>query len=104
MADLLLDRARLEEAGQACADRLTANGIRAVAITFVDNAGVARARAIPIDRLPSAAAWGVGSSPVHDVFCVDDFITTSPLAGGPVGDLRLHPDLGALTILGGQPG
>src|SRR5262249_58693193 len=45
-----------------------------------------------------------GWSRVHDVFCVDDVITTSQHAGGPVGDLRLHPDLGAATVLAGQPG
>lgn len=104
MAEPQLDRTRLGEAGQAAADRLLAENVQAIAMTFVDNAGVTRARAIPAARLAEVAAWGVGSSPVHDVFCVDDVITTSPLAGGPVGDLRLHPDLGALTILAGQPG
>jgi glutamine synthetase len=99
-----LDRPALAEAAQAMADRLIAVDVRAVALTFVDNAGIARARAVPVDAFADAAAWGVGSSPVHDVFCVDDVITTSPLAGGPVGDLRLHPDLAALTILAAQPG
>jgi glutamine synthetase len=43
-------------------------------------------------------------SPVFDVFCVDDSITTGRLAGGPAGDLRLHPDLDRLVGLAGQPG
>ncbi len=104
MSDITLDRASLEKAGQAAAERLLQANVRAVALTFVDNAGVTRVKTIPVERLAQAAAWGVGSAPVHDVFCVDDVITTSPLAGGPVGDLRLHPDLAALTILAGQPG
>jgi glutamine synthetase len=41
---------------------------------------------------------------VFDVFCVDDSITTSRHIGGPVGDLRLHPDLDRLTVLAAQPG
>ena len=43
-------------------------------------------------------------SPVFDVFCVDDSITAGRLAGGPTGDLRLHPDLDRLVALAGQPG
>jgi glutamine synthetase len=46
----------------------------------------------------------VGISPVFDVFLVDDSTTTSAHIGGPVGDLRLYPDLDALTRLAGQPG
>jgi glutamine synthetase len=104
MTEAQLDREALAAAADAVVERLIAADVRAVALTFVDNAGIARARAVPVDRFADAVAWGVGSSPVHDVFCVDDVITTSPLAGGPVGDLRLHPDLAAVTILAGQPG
>ena len=43
-------------------------------------------------------------SPVFDVFLVDDSATTSTHIGGPVGDLRLYPDLDALCRLSGQPG
>src|SRR5689334_25221628 len=43
-------------------------------------------------------------SPVFDVFVVDDSITTSRHVGGPVGDLRLYPDLDQLTVLAAQPG
>ncbi len=99
-----LDRDALAEAADAVVERLAAEAVVAGAMTFVDNAGVSRVMTVPLDRFAHAASWGVGSSPVHDVFCVDDFITTSPHAGGPVGDLRLHPDLGATTVLAGQPG
>jgi glutamine synthetase len=43
-------------------------------------------------------------SSVFDVFCVDDSITSGRLVGGPVGDLRLYPDLARLTVLAAQPG
>jgi glutamine synthetase len=43
-------------------------------------------------------------SPVFDVFLVDDSITSSAHVGGPVGDLRLFPDLDRLVALAAQPG
>jgi glutamine synthetase len=43
-------------------------------------------------------------SPVFDVFMFDDAIIESPSSTGPVGDLRLFPDLERLVVLAGQPG
>jgi glutamine synthetase len=83
---------------------LAARGVTAVALTWVDNAGITRVKAVPTARLERAARWGVGMSPVFDVFCFDDSITTSTHIGGPVGDLRLVPDLDALRVLAAQPG
>jgi glutamine synthetase len=79
-------------------------GIYAVALTWVDNAGITRVKTVPLARLEHAATWGVGMSPVFDVFVVDDSITTSRYIGGPSGDLRLFPDLARLTRLAAQPG
>jgi glutamine synthetase len=93
-----------ERRGRALADVLSRDGVDGVALTYVDNAGVTRVKAVPIDGLAHAAAWGVGMSPVFDVFCVDDSITAGRLAGGPTGDLRLHPDLDRVVGLAGQPG
>jgi glutamine synthetase len=93
-----MDQARPE------AERLAAAGVTMVALSWIDNAGIGRAKTIPLARLERAAGWGVGMSPVFDVFLVDDSITTSPHIGGPGGDLRLVPDLGRLTVLAGQPG
>ncbi|MGW2560756.1 glutamine synthetase [Streptomyces sp. NPDC001514] len=90
--------ARLETA------RLLAEGVHGAALTWVDNAGLTRVKAVPVGRLAQAAAGGVGMSPVFDVYLVDDSITTSRLIGGPDGDLRLVPDLDRLTVLAGQPG
>jgi glutamine synthetase len=93
-----LDRAR------EITDRLIDDGIRAVALTMVDNAGVTRVKTVPIHRFPTAAGFGIGLSPVFDVFLVNDHITASDEVGGPVGDLRLMPDLDALRPLDAQPG
>ncbi|WP_260867899.1 glutamine synthetase family protein [Streptomyces sp. SAJ15] len=85
-------------------DHLTAEGVRGAALTWVDNAGLVRVKAVPTTRLPQAASRGVGMSPVFDVYLVDDSMTTSPHVGGPDGDLRLFPDLERLTVLAAQPG
>src|SRR5690349_13133278 len=104
MWEPVLDRDARAAAARAAAAELAAAGVHGVALTWVDNTGVTRVKAVPTGRLEHAAAWGVGMSKVHDVFCVDDSITTGDLIGGPVGDLRLHPDLGALTVLAAAPG
>jgi len=85
------------------AERLAGNGVRAVALTFVDNAGVTRVKTVPVSRLEAAATWGVGMSPSFDVFGADDSMTTSAHSGGPVGDLRGFPDLDRLTLLQAMP-
>jgi glutamine synthetase len=99
-----LDRDALAATGHATAERLAAAGVVAVALTWVDNVGLTRVKTVPAANLAEVAAWGVGMSTVHDVFCVDDSITASRHIGGPVGDLRLHPDLAAVTVLSAQPG
>jgi len=86
------------------AEELAGRGVVAVALSWVDNAGISRVKTVPVGRLADAVVAGVGMSPVFDVFVVDDSITTSAHIGGPVGDLRLYPDLDVLTALAGQPG
>jgi glutamine synthetase len=92
------------EQGRQLGEELAGRGVRTVALTWVDNAGITRVKAVPVARLGHAAAWGVGMSPVFDVFLLDDSITTSRYVGGPAGDLRLYPDLDRLTVLAAQPG
>jgi glutamine synthetase len=94
---------RTRQAGPA-AGRLSAAGVTMVALCWVDNAGIARVKTIPLGRLARAAGWGIGASPVFDVFLVNDGMTTSAHIGGPVGDLRLLPDLDRVTVLAAQPG
>lgn len=83
---------------------LRGEDVDGVVLSFVDTAGVNRIKAVPVERLESAAVWGVGMSPVFDTFLSDDVPITSDELGGPDGDLRLVPDLDALTVLDGQPG
>jgi glutamine synthetase len=90
--------------GSAIAAELAEAGVAAVAFTYVDNSGIARMKGVPVGRLSEAAAWGVGMSPVFDAFLLDDSITASPSAGGPMGDLRLLPDLDRLVVLAAEPG
>ncbi|KAB8166977.1 glutamine synthetase [Streptomyces sp. 3MP-14] len=84
--------------------RLTSAGVRGIALTWVDNAGITRVKTVPTARLKETVRNGVGMSPVFDVYLVDDSMTDSPHVGGPDGDLRLVPDLDRLTVLAGQPG
>ncbi|WP_425837859.1 glutamine synthetase [Streptomyces fractus] len=84
--------------------RLAGRGIHGAALTWVDNSGITRVKAVPAGRLAEAVEHGVGMSPVFDVFLLDDSITDSAHVGGPDGDLRLHPDLRRLTELAAQPG
>ncbi|MER5354352.1 glutamine synthetase family protein [Kitasatospora sp. NPDC002551] len=98
------DRAERGERAQAAVDRLRTAGAEAVAVTWVDNAGIARVKAVPLGGLVHAAQWGVGAAPCFDVFLADDTIVTSPLIGGPTGDLRLYPDVERIVPLAAQPG
>ena len=85
-------------------ESLTKRGVRAVALSQVDNCGVTRVKTVPLSLLERAVASGVGMSPVFEVFLVNDHITSSDEVGGPVGDLRLMPDPAALKVLAAQPG
>jgi glutamine synthetase len=98
------DRARrIEQAGEVVA-RLKDDSVSMVALCWIDNTGVTRVKAVPVSRFEHAAGWGVGMSPVFDVFTIDDGITSSTHIGGPGGDLRLIPDLRRVVPLAAQPG
>lgn len=79
-------------------------GVVAVATTFVDNSGITRVKAVPLDRLPRLAAWGVGASTSFDYFRFDDWLAAPPDGRAPVGDLRVMPDLDRVVPLAAQPG
>jgi glutamine synthetase len=85
-------------------EELREQDVRAVAITFVDNAGITRMKGVPLGRLEHAVTAGIGMSPIFDVFLVNDDITASKVIGGPDGDLRLYPDPACTVPLAGQPG
>ncbi len=83
---------------------LPTGGVHGVALTFVDTAGITRVKTVPAGKLPAAVSWGVGMSPVFDLFLADDSIVASDKQGGPDGDLRHFPDLDELVVLAAQPG
>lgn len=83
---------------------LEQHGVKLVACTFVDNAGVTRVKVVPVHRLKGAAEHGVGISYVFTVFAVDDHIAASPGFDGPIGDMRLRPDLEVVVPLAAAPG
>ncbi len=103
---VLSAEARAERAARArvVAADLGARGVVGVAVDWVDNAGVCRVKTFPVRRLEQVAAWGVGMAPVFDVFLADDSITATPWSGGPVGDLRLVPDLDRVVVAAAQTG
>ncbi|MGH3094929.1 MAG: glutamine synthetase family protein [Streptosporangiales bacterium] len=98
------DEAQRRRRARELVTMLRGRDVDGVVLSFVDTAGVNRIKAVPVERLESAAVWGVGMSPVFDTFLSDDVPITSDELGGPDGDLRLVPDLDALTVLAGQPG
>jgi len=95
--------ARVERARELTKS-LTKQGIRAVALTNVDNSGITLVKTVPVSRLERAAQFGIGLSPIFDVHLVNDDFTSSSDLGGPVGDLRLMPDTFMLRPLAAQPG
>ena len=86
------------------ARRLDAAGVEAVALAFVDPAGVTLVKCVPRRRFEEAVRFGIGLSPVFSVFLFDDQITSSPHIGGPTGDTRLMPDPAATVPLAASPG
>ena len=74
-------------------------GVKALRGTFMDCAGVLRAKQVSLDRAPVFHSPGLGASPVWVIFCVDDGIAFTPNFGA-VGDMRLRTDLDAVADLG----
>ncbi|OHV42808.1 glutamine synthetase family protein [Pseudofrankia sp. BMG5.36] len=93
-----------EDKAARIAEDLRSRGIGVVALTWVDNSGITRVKGVPVGRLERAVQAGVGVSPVFDAFGLTDGIAFGRYAGGPVGDLRLRPDLDRLVPLAAQPG
>jgi glutamine synthetase len=92
------------ERAERTAEDLGGRGVHGVVMSWIDTCGVNRVKTVPVSRLASAARWGVGMSPVFDLFLADDSIVGGELQGGPDGDLRLVPDLDQVVALAGQPG
>ena len=103
----IVERAERDERAakaRGIAADLAGRGVSGVAVTWVDNSGITRVKAVPLAKLERAAAWGIGVSPCFDTFLLDDSAAVAKYAGGAVGDLRLMLDLDRLTPLSAQPG
>ena len=84
-------------------EELAARGVRVIAVTIVDNAGVARVKGVPIAQFERSLRDGLGLSPIFNVCTVVDTFTRSATVGGPTGDLRLIPDPAAVRLCA-EPG
>ena len=71
-------------------------GIELIAISFVDNAGLTRAKSITAAKAEAAATRGVGSPHAFSIFQGDDGMSTAT-GFEAVGDTRLVPDLDRLA-------
>jgi glutamine synthetase len=85
-------------------DRFERAGVRALAMTMVDNGGITRVKAIPISRLERVAVNGVGMAEIWAAAGMDDHFAVVAPYDTPSGDMRLIPDLGAARVLAAAPG
>ncbi len=85
-------------------DRFERAGVRALAMTMVDNGGITRVKAIPISRLERVAANGVGMAEIWAAAGMDDHFAVVAPYDTPSGDMRLIPDLAAARVLAAAPG
>jgi len=81
---------------------LADQGIRWVAITWVNHAGAPLVKVVPLAAVDAAATVGVGFSPVSDAFRADGVIDPAHRLARPDGDLRLRADTRSLALL--EPG
>jgi glutamine synthetase len=75
---------------------LVARGIDLIALAFVDNAGIARAKCVPRERAVATVVRGVGSPHAFSIFTGADGMATQT-GTEATGDLRVRPDYGALA-------
>ncbi|HEY7597619.1 MAG TPA: glutamine synthetase family protein [Actinophytocola sp.] len=85
-------------------DDLRDAGVTMLELSFVDNAGIARVKAVPLARVEAAVRDGVGASPCFEAFGSDDVMVAGEYLGGPDGDLRLVPDMDRAVALSAMPG
>ncbi len=78
---------------------LAEQGIRWVAITWVNHIGAPLVKVVPLAAFEAAVATGVGFSPVADAFGAGGAIDPQHRLARPDGDLRLRADGTALALL-----
>jgi glutamine synthetase len=84
-------------------DRLDAAGVKALAMHWVDAAGIARVKLVPTRRVASVAEHGVGWSDVWAVVTIDEHFAYVPPYDTPSGDSRLVPVVAVAQPLLHQP-
>jgi glutamine synthetase len=82
------------------------DGVSALMLPLVDNAGVTRVKCIPAGRLTEALARGIGFGALISVQTADDRAAATQWLSPdePSGDLRLFPDLETMVVLPAEPG
>ena len=100
----LAERASRRSRAESLVPALRERGVVGVVTSVVDNAGISRMKSVPLGRLPHLASRGVGFSTAFDYFRFDDWVAAPKSGEGPVGDLRILPDLSRLVVLAAQPG
>ncbi len=83
--------------------RLEAAGVRALAMHWVDPAGISRVKLVPTRRVASVAERGVGWSDVWAVVTIDEHFAYVPPFDTPSGDARLVPAVAHARQLLHQP-
>jgi glutamine synthetase len=74
--------------------------VRALIVSHLDNAGIARVKMLPADKIASAGVKGTTISlSVGMLFSVDDHVNSTAALDATVGDLRGIPDMSALAML-----
>jgi glutamine synthetase len=83
--------------------RLEAAGVRALAINWVDTAGIARVKLVPTRRIAAVAERGLGWSDIWAVVTIDEHYAAVPPFDTPSGDARLVPAVSEARQLLHQP-
>ncbi|MEB3307284.1 MAG: glutamine synthetase family protein [Cyanobacteriota bacterium] len=81
------------------ASALADQGVRRIAITFVNHAGAPLVKVVPLAGWEVAVRTGVGFSPVADAFRGDGEIDPLHRLARPDDDLRLRADADAVALL-----
>lgn len=79
--------------------KLEKSNVHTLIGTYIDNAGIARAKQVPIERTSAIHRSGLGASYSWAVFSIDDVLAITP-SFSVVGDMRMRADLSAARILG----
>lgn len=96
-------RADAAAAPERLVSELREAGVRYVVSTMVDSGSITRVKCFSLDDLPSFARWGSGFSACWARVLSNDHFTETAFLQGPVGDMRMLPDLAAVVQLGVTP-